>query len=145
MNRGIGICGGVGMTARKAQELRDTLCAAGAAITPWGCLFEPLYPLIAGVMAAFSGSIPHTLSNKCPHCGKQSGIDEGEFSSSAESASTDKYPGSPWLLPACSWVEPAGVASGVKRAGQTKAVCPAVFFEGARPLAALCFSILPSG
>ena len=96
------------MTARKAQELRDTLCAAGAAITPWGCLFEPLYPLIAGVIAAFSGSIPHTLSNKCPHCGKQSGIDAGEFSSSAESASTDKYPGSPWLLPACSGVEPAG-------------------------------------
>ena len=67
------------MTARKAQELRDTLCAAGVAITPWGCLFEPLYPLIAGVMAVFSGPVPHTLFNKCPHGGKEAGIDAGEF------------------------------------------------------------------
>ena len=72
------------MTARKAQELRDTLCAAGAAITPWGCLFEPLYPLIAGVMAVFSGPVPHTLFNKCPHGEKKQAQMRGSFSSSAE-------------------------------------------------------------
>lgn len=66
------------MTVKKAQKLRDTLLIAGAALmTIGGCLYQPL--LIVGVVVAFSCLIPHFLFNKCPHCGKQLGRNEGDF------------------------------------------------------------------
>lgn len=66
------------MTVKKARKLRDTLLIVGAVVMLLGgYLYEPLF--IVGVIVAVSCLIPHFLCNKCPHCGKQLGKNEGEF------------------------------------------------------------------
>ena len=65
------------MSVKKARKLRDTLLMAGVITMLLGYCFEPL--VIVGAVAAFSCLIPHFLFNKCPHCRKQLGRNEGEF------------------------------------------------------------------
>lgn len=69
--------GGISMTVKKAQKLRDTLLIAGFVMMLSGCLYDLLG--IAGAIVEFSCLIPHFLFNKCPHCGKQLGRNEGAF------------------------------------------------------------------
>mgnify|MGYP003301656096 CR=1 FL=1 len=65
------------MKVRDAQKLRDTLMIVGVIIMLAGSLHEALSMI--GAVVAFSGLIPHFLYNKCPHCGKQLGRNDGEF------------------------------------------------------------------
>lgn len=65
------------MTVKKARKLRDILMVAGILVMLVALLCRPL--LIIGAIVAFSGLIPHFLFNKCPHCGKQLGRNEGAF------------------------------------------------------------------
>lgn len=65
------------MTVKNAQKLRDTLLIVGTIIMFLGYLYEPF--VIVGVVIASSCLIPHFLFNKCPHCGKQFGRNEGAF------------------------------------------------------------------
>ena len=65
------------MSVKKVQKLRNALLIAGGVIMLAGCLWKPL--LTVGVIVAFSCLIPHFLFNKCPHCGKQLGRNEGDF------------------------------------------------------------------
>lgn len=64
------------MKAKKAQRLRDVLAFVGIIIMLCGYIYEPL--LIIGGVVAFSCLIPHFMYNKCPHCGKQLGRNEGK-------------------------------------------------------------------
>ena len=72
----VGICGGISITVRKAQKLRDTPFIADIAIIPAG--YPPARPFlfIAGVALAYPSLIPHILSNKYPPRGKQLGGNE---------------------------------------------------------------------
>lgn len=63
------------MKVRKAQKLRDILAIAGIIIMLCGYIYQPL--LFVGGMVALSCFVPHFLYNKCPHCGKQLGRNEG--------------------------------------------------------------------
>ncbi len=65
------------MTVKKAQKLRNILLIAGSVMMLAGCLWQPFF--LVGVIVAFSCLIPHFLFNKCPHCGKQLGRNEGDF------------------------------------------------------------------
>ena len=65
------------MKLRKARELRDILMLIGIVIMLLGHNSDAL--LVVGLIVTFSGLIPHFLYNKCPHCGKQLGGNEGEF------------------------------------------------------------------
>lgn len=65
------------MTVKKARKLRDALLIIGIIIMLLGCLYEAL--AVIGMIVAFSCLIPHFLFNKCPHCGKQLGRNEGDF------------------------------------------------------------------
>ncbi|MGI5885156.1 MAG: hypothetical protein ACOX83_09360 [Candidatus Spyradocola sp.] len=65
------------MTVKNAQKLRDTLLIVGTGIMLLGVISEPLF--LVGVIVAVSCFIPHFLFNKCPHCGRQLGKNEGEF------------------------------------------------------------------
>ena len=65
------------MKVRDAQKLRDMLLIFGFIIMLAAYLYKPLF--IIGVIVAFSCLIPHFLYNKCPHCGKQLGRNEGKF------------------------------------------------------------------
>ncbi len=65
------------MTAKKAQKLRDTLLIIGILMMLMSYIYEPMH--IVGGIVAFSCLIPHFLFNKCPHCGKQLGRNEGAF------------------------------------------------------------------
>nr|WP_298060215.1 hypothetical protein [uncultured Blautia sp.] len=65
------------MTVKKARKLRDTLLIAGTVMMLLGYLYKPFF--MVGVIVAFLCLIPHFLFNKCPHCGKQLGRNEGEF------------------------------------------------------------------
>lgn len=64
------------MKVRTAQRLRNTILLAGAVIMLCSHIYEPLF-LVGGVVAC-SCLIPHFLFNKCPHCGKQLGNNEGK-------------------------------------------------------------------
>jgi len=64
------------MKVKIAQRLRDVLAFVGIIIALCGYIYEPL--LIIGGVVAFSCLIPHFLYNKCPHCGKQLGRNEGK-------------------------------------------------------------------
>ena len=65
------------MTIKKARKLRDTLLICGIIVMLLAYIYDPL--LIVGAIIAFSALIPHFLFNKCPHCGKQLGRNEGDF------------------------------------------------------------------
>ena len=65
------------MTVKKARKLRDILLIVGAIMMLLGYYGKPIG--IIGIIVAFSCLIPHFLFNKCPHCGKQLGRNEGEF------------------------------------------------------------------
>lgn len=65
------------MTVKEAQKLRNILLLVGSVIMLLGYLYAPF--VIVGVAVAFSCLIPHFLYNKCPHCRKQLGKNEGEY------------------------------------------------------------------
>ena len=65
------------MTVKKAQKIRNSLFIVGVVIMLLGIFHEPL--VIVGAIITISSLIPHILFNKCPHCGKQLGRNEGEF------------------------------------------------------------------
>lgn len=65
------------MTVKKAQKLRNALLMIGTVIMLTSYFYEPM--MIVGSIVTFSCLIPHFLFNKCPHCGKQLGGNEGDF------------------------------------------------------------------
>jgi len=65
------------MPVKKARKLRDRLLLSGFVIMLLAYVYDPLF--IAGLLVTFSSLIPHFLFNKCPHCGKQLGRNEGDF------------------------------------------------------------------
>jgi len=64
------------MKAKKAQRLRDILALTGIIIMLGGYVDEPL--LVIGGVVTLSCFIPHFLFNKCSHCGKQLGRNDGK-------------------------------------------------------------------
>lgn len=65
------------MTVKKARRLRDGLLLGGFVLMLLGYLYDPIF--IAGLIVAFSCLIPDFLFNKCPHCGKRPGRNNGGF------------------------------------------------------------------
>lgn len=65
------------MNVRAAQKLRNTLIIVGILIMLGGYVFDLLMGV--GAIVAFSGLIPDFLYNKCPHCGKHLGRNEGDY------------------------------------------------------------------
>ena len=65
------------MKLRKAQKLRNTLLIVGFFIMLLGYYSNVIG--IIGVIVTVSSLIPHFLYNKCPHCGRQLGRNEGEY------------------------------------------------------------------
>lgn len=65
------------MKLRKAQKLRNTLLIVGFFIMLLGYYSNVIG--IIGVIVTCSCLIPHFLFNKCPHCGRQLGRNEGKF------------------------------------------------------------------
>ena len=65
------------MSLKKARRLRNLLLLTGFAIMLLGYYSEVL--LVIGIIVTFSSLIPHFRYNKCPHCGKQLGRNEGKF------------------------------------------------------------------
>lgn len=65
------------MKARKAQKLRDGLVISGFFVMLTAYLWEPL--LTIGAIVMITGLIPDFLYNKCPHCRKRLGRNEGAF------------------------------------------------------------------
>ncbi|MBQ7896480.1 MAG: hypothetical protein IJ364_08020 [Oscillospiraceae bacterium] len=66
------------MKVRDAQKLRDVLFIAGIAVMLAAYIFGTVCSII-GAVVAFSGLIPHFLYNKCPHCGRQLGRNDGDY------------------------------------------------------------------
>lgn len=65
------------MSLRKAQKLRNTLLIAGFFVMLLGYYSNVIG--VIGVIVTVSSLIPHFLYNKCPHCGKQLGLNEEKF------------------------------------------------------------------
>lgn len=65
------------MKIKKARELRNTLIIAGFVIILLSYIWESF--LIIGTIIMLSCIIPDWLYNKCPHCGKHLGRNEGDF------------------------------------------------------------------
>ena len=65
------------MKIKQARKLRDILLISGVIVMLLAYLWECLF--IIGVIIIFSSMIPHVLFNKCPHCGKQLGRNEGMY------------------------------------------------------------------
>ena len=65
------------MTVRQARKVRDGLMIAGFFVMLGAYVYEPL--MVVGALVMFSGLVPHFLFNRCPHCGKQLGRNEGVF------------------------------------------------------------------
>lgn len=65
------------MKARDAQKLRDILLIIGFIIMLAAYIYEPIF--IIGAVVAVSCLIPDFLYNKCPHCKKRLGRNEGNF------------------------------------------------------------------
>lgn len=65
------------MTVKKARKLRDGLLLGGFVLMLLGYLYDPIF--IVGLIVAFSCLIPDFLFNKCPHCGKRLGRNNGDF------------------------------------------------------------------
>ncbi len=62
---------------KKARKIRNGLMIAGFFTMLSAYFFEPLF--YVGFILTLSCLIPHFLYNKCPHCGKQLGRNEGIF------------------------------------------------------------------
>lgn len=69
--------GGANVNVKNARKLIVTLWIAGFVLSMLGGAYVPL--LIAGIIVIVSSLIPHFLYNKCPHCGKNLGRNEGRF------------------------------------------------------------------
>lgn len=65
------------MPVKKDRALRDRLLIAGFVVMLLAYVYRPLF--YVGGAIAFSCLIPHFLFNRCPHCGKQLGRNEGDF------------------------------------------------------------------
>ena len=65
------------MTAKQAGKVRDALLIGGTIIVLLTYFWEPF--CCVGVIVGLSGLIPHFLYNRCPHCGKQLGRNEGKY------------------------------------------------------------------
>lgn len=65
------------MSVKKGRKLRDLLLILGTVVMLLGSLHEAFFTV--GAVIAFSSLLPHFLFNKCLHCGKQLGRNEGEF------------------------------------------------------------------
>lgn len=65
------------MKARDAQKLRNWILIIGFIIIFAGHIWEPL--TIIGAFVTLSCLVPDLLYNKCPHCGKRLGLNEGKF------------------------------------------------------------------
>lgn len=65
------------MPVKKARALRDRLLIVGFVVMLLAYVYQPFFYL--GGVIACSCLIPHFLYNKCPHCGKQFGRNEGDF------------------------------------------------------------------
>ena len=65
------------MNFKKAQVFRDTLLVIGFILMFAGFLWNPL--IIIGFITALSCIIPDYLYNRCPHCRKRLGRNEGKF------------------------------------------------------------------
>ena len=66
------------MKVKDAQKLRDILMIVGLVIMLAASLFGMVCSII-GAIVAFSGLIPHFLYNKCPHCDRQLGRNDGDY------------------------------------------------------------------
>ena len=66
------------MDHKKARTLRDTLMVIGFVVMLSGYLFG-LVSTIIGALIMLSCLIPDVLYNKCPHCQKRLGRNEGAF------------------------------------------------------------------
>ena len=58
------------MKPQPAQRLRDILLQLGTLVMFSSYLFGDML-LWVGMVIAFSSLLPHSLFNKCPHCGHQ--------------------------------------------------------------------------
>lgn len=65
------------MKVREAQKLRNTLLLVGFLIMIAGYVWTPF--TIIGVVVTCSCIVPDFLYNKCPHCGRRLGRNEGEI------------------------------------------------------------------
>ncbi len=65
------------MNVRKAQKLRNTLLITGTIIALLGVWLE-IFAVI-GIVVMLSCMIPEILYNKCPHCRKNLGRNEGDY------------------------------------------------------------------
>ena len=66
------------MDHKKARTLRDTLMITGFLVMLTGYVFGVVSTVIGSVIM-FSCLIPDFLYNKCPHCKKHLGRNEGTF------------------------------------------------------------------
>ena len=66
------------MKVKAAQKLRNTLLIVGFIIMLAGGSLSKVFGVV-GAVVMFSSLIPHFLFNKCPHCDKQLGRNEGDF------------------------------------------------------------------
>ena len=66
------------MDHKKARTLRDALMAIGFVVMLSGYLFG-MTSTIIGAIIMLSCLIPDFLYNKCPHCQKRLGRNEGAF------------------------------------------------------------------
>lgn len=65
------------MNVRKVQKLRNMLLVIGTVMMLGSYFYEPM--MVSGCIVACSCLVPHFLYNKCPHCGKQLGNNEGRY------------------------------------------------------------------
>ena len=65
------------MQLRKAQKLRNTLMLTGFVMVLLGYYSDVL--AIMGLIVAGFSLIPHFRYNRCPHCGRQLGLNEEKF------------------------------------------------------------------
>jgi hypothetical protein len=66
------------MNHKEARTLRDTLMIIGFIVMLTGYLFG-IASTIIGAVIMFSCLVPDFLYNKCPHCKKRLGRNEGTF------------------------------------------------------------------
>ena len=65
------------MSVHNARKLRDGLFLGGGALMLLAYIWEPM--IILGAVVACSCLIPHFLWNRCPHCEKQLGRNDGDY------------------------------------------------------------------
>ena len=65
------------MKVKTAQKLRNALMFGGTIMMLGAYIYEPMITI--GGIVACSCLIPHSLFNRCPHCRKQLGRNEGTY------------------------------------------------------------------